>query len=68
MINFNTLQKLFKTQISTETDSHKLRRNVAINKMYILRKMGLKFQNPIFNTSYKIAFWNKQNWLTKIMC
>ena len=27
--------------------------------------MGLKFQNPSFNILCKIAFWNKQKWLSK---
>ena len=35
-------------QISTQTDNHKQRKNVATNENYILRKMGLKFQNPSF--------------------
>ena len=38
----------FKIQISTETDQQK-QRNVATNGNCILRKMGLKFQNPSFN-------------------
>ena len=40
-------------------------KNVATNENCILRKMGLKFQNPSFNILCKIAFWNKQKWLSK---
>ena len=57
------LMKQFKMQISTQADNY--RKNVAINKNYILRKMRLKFQNPNFNISSKIAFWNKQKWLNR---
>ena len=47
-------------KISTQTDNHKLRQNVATKKRYILRKMDLKFQKSMFNVLYKIVFWNKQ--------
>ena len=40
-------------------------KNVATNKNCILRKIGLKFQNPSYNTSCKTAFWNKQKRLNK---
>ena len=39
----------FKTQISTQTDNEKYRKNVASNENCILRKMGQKCQNPVFN-------------------
>ena len=39
----------FKMQISTQTDNQKQRKNVATNENCILRKIGLKFQNPSFN-------------------
>ena len=35
-------------------------KNVATSENCILRKMGLKFQNPSFNILFKIAFWNKK--------
>ena len=44
----------FKMQISTQMYNHDLRKSVVINKQYILRKMGLKFQNLEFNLSCKI--------------
>ena len=37
------------------------KKNVATNENWILRKMGLKFQNPNFNILRKITFWNKQS-------
>ena len=40
-------------------------KNVATNENCILRKMGLKFQNPSFNILFKIAFWNKQKKMNK---
>ena len=40
-------------------------KNVATNENWILKKMGLKFQNPNLNILRKIAFWNKQKWLNK---
>ena len=40
-------------------------KNVATNENCILRKMGLKFQNPSFNILFKIAFGNKQKRLNK---
>ena len=36
----------------------------AIEKC-ILRKMGLKFQNPNLGILCGIEFWNKQKWLNK---
>ena len=47
-------------QISTQTDKHNFNKDVATNKKYILRKMTLKFQNPKFSNSYKMAFWDKK--------
>ena len=38
----------FKMQISTQTDREN-QKNVATNDNCILRKVGLKFQNPSFN-------------------
>ena len=41
---------MFKMQISSETDNHNSRKNVATNKKYILRMtMDLKFPKPEFN-------------------
>ena len=40
-------------------------KNVATSENCILRKMGLKFQNPSFNILFKIAFWNKQKKMNK---
>ena len=58
--------KQFKMKISTQTDYQITReKNVAINKIYILRKMSLKFQNFNFKMLCKKAFWNKQKWLNK---
>ena len=37
----------FKMQISTQTDNHKYKKNVASNENCILRKMGR--QNPVLN-------------------
>ena len=39
----------FKIQISTKTDNQKYRKNNASNENCVLRKMGLKCQNPVFN-------------------
>ena len=39
-----------------QTDNHSFTKNFATNKKYILRKMGLKIQNPKFSFSCKIAF------------
>ena len=33
---------MFKMQISTQTDNHNLRKNIATNKNYMERKFGLK--------------------------
>ena len=49
MINGKTSWSMFKIQISTQTDNHNLRKHVATNKKYILRKMASKFQNANFN-------------------
>ena len=54
-----------KIQIPTQAHNQNLRQNVATNENCILRKMGLKFQNPSFSMLCKIAFWNKQKWLNK---
>ena len=66
MLNDKKSWNLFEMQISTESYNHKLKTNLT-NKSYILGKMGLKFQNPVFNILCKIAFWNKQKWLKKII-
>ena len=39
-----------------ETDNHNFRINVATEKKYILRKVGLKFQNPKISISCKLSF------------
>ena len=39
-----------------QTNNQNLGKNVAADQKYILRKMGLKFQNLKFNISCKIAF------------
>ena len=45
---------MFKMQISSQTDKHNLRKNVATNKKNIVRKMDLKFEKPSkFNISCK---------------
>ena len=62
MITVKTSWNLFKMQVSTQTDNHKLRKNVATDKMHILRKMSLKFQNPKFNILCKMAFCNKKKY------
>ena len=41
----NEKYNMFKIQ----TDNHYLRKTVATNKNYILRKMGFKFENPNCN-------------------
>ena len=51
-VNLNRYLKLVKKDVSTNENS-------------ILRNMVLKFPNPNFNILCKIAFWNKQKWLTK---
>ena len=35
-----------KMQLPTQTDNHNLRKNVATNKNYILRKKGFKVSKP----------------------
>ena len=42
----------------TQTNNHNLRENVATNKKYNLKKLGLKFENPKFNILCKLALWN----------
>ena len=44
---------MFKMQISSQTENHNLRKNVATNKKNIMRKMDLKFEKPKFNISCK---------------
>ena len=44
----------FKMHILTQTDNQKYRKNVATNGNCVLEKMGLKFQNPSFNTMQNI--------------
>ena len=58
----DSLKCKFKLKQMTKTREKK---HVATNENCILRKMGLKFQNPSFNILSKIAFWNKQKWLNK---
>ena len=55
-------------QMTTQTDNHKLREGVAAHKMYTLRNMCLKLQNPMIDILCRIAFWNQQKWLNKIIC
>ena len=38
-----------KYMFKIQTDNHYLRKTVATNKNYILRKMGFKFENPNCN-------------------
>ena len=40
-----------------EIDSHNFRKNLPTDKKYILRKIGLQFQNPQFVNSWKIVFY-----------
>ena len=42
-------------QISTQTDNHKHRESVATKKVVFI-KINVKFQNPKFNTLYKLTF------------
>ena len=37
---------MFNMQISTQTGNYNLSKNVATNKKFIRKKMGLKVQNP----------------------
>ena len=55
MLNFKTSEKIFKKQISTQTDNYNLRKNDATDKKHILRKMGLKFRNINFDVLSKMA-------------
>ena len=50
-------------EIYTQTDNHKLRQNVATNKMYILRKMSLKLQNPMFKILCKITLFAEYDYM-----
>ena len=66
VINVKNSRNVFQMQISTQTDNRNLTKNVTNNKKCILRKIGLKFQNPKFYAifCYKIwtlrmmSFWN----------
>lgn len=52
MLNENNAKpsrNMFKMQIPIQTYENNLRKNVAINKNYSLRKNCLNFQNPKFN-------------------
>ena len=40
-----------------QADNHNYRENIATDQKYVLRKMGLKFENSKFNNSCKIAFY-----------
>ena len=51
MVNVNVLWDMFEMKIWTQTNI--TWKKFAINKKYILRIMGLKFQNPKFN-----ILWN----------
>ena len=57
----------FKMQISTQTVIKTSVKNISFNENCILKKIGLKLQNPTFNSLCKIAFWNKQKWLNKLL-
>ena len=48
---------MFKMQISTQTANSNFRKEVTNNEKYILRKIGLKSQNPKFNISYKMTYF-----------
>ena len=52
-------------KISTVTDNQNYRKNVTTNEKFILRKMGLKFQNLSIKILCTIAVWNKQKRLNK---
>ena len=43
---------LVKIQKTTQGDYHDLRKNVKTGQKYILRIMGLNFENPINSTYY----------------
>ena len=45
-------QMLVKMKNSAQTDNHDLRKNVETHEMYILRIMGLNFENPLNSTFY----------------
>ena len=40
-----------------KTDNHNVKKNVATDKKFILRKVSLKFQNSKSDISFKIAFY-----------
>ena len=42
-------------EVFTQTNTYELRKKVATDKRYILRKRSLKFQNPMFDILHKIA-------------
>lgn len=46
---------MFKMRIKIETDIHSLRKNVASDKMYILKTKRLKFKMFEMRISYKVA-------------
>ena len=46
---------MIKIQMSTQTENHKQRKNVTIDKKYILWKTDSKFPNPKFNLLSVIA-------------
>ena len=54
--------KHVKMNVSTQTDYQNLRKKLVTNKMYILRKNRFKI-----DILCKIAFWNLQKWLNKII-
>ena len=47
---------MFKMQISIQKDNHNWKQNVATDKKVYSEKNRLKFQNPKFNISCKIAY------------
>ena len=49
ILNVQNLKNLFKMQMSTKTGNHNLKKEVTSNKLYTLRKLGLKIQNTQFN-------------------
>ena len=40
-----------------KTDNHNVKKNVATDKKFILRKVSLKFQNSKSDISFKVAFY-----------
>ena len=47
---------MFKIRISTQTENHRQRKNVATDKKYILSKIDLEFPNPKFKLLCIIAY------------